>query len=1686
MTAKYIAIKILFAVLICGYAAEIRADDRVISPALGFQPAHSYAVSGIESIDKATGSLALHIPLAQLPDGAADFTAGVTLVYNDKYWETEPMGSTAALTESFTGGWRLAMMPTLAAEYVESKGEKDPCGYFLVAELFQLKLTNPDGSRNAMLLSNPVQKMSTSCASGTYRMSLLKNRNASSVWYTADGSFLRLEIDAPSKGGDWPSNSSWTLYRQDGSSVRYDVISGTAYLRDKNGNKITITRMTDPQGPVHWSEVMADDFGRSIRLDHFADGRDEVSQTGHNGPPLVWKIYYGSPGSIIPGSYICDHDLLTNCAFEALPLMVTSLELPNGLSYSFGYDRTAPFASNYRELRTVTMPTGARIEYGYRLDDNPNPTNYFHVLANPLTSKTLSANGEIIEKWNFSYDVMASTGDYSHSTHKAPDGGVTTYEFKTVSYKLGLQPNSGIIMKVVYPDGSIVNRDWQNNSPYEKPSSLSFANLWIRREYTTTADSSGNPVATSVKVFTVDRNGNTTSVEERGWLPYSPTLYDPSSAALIRKTAHTYLNGAGDSAGSTAADARAYSYASLSPVTVPRNLLTSTEIQDGGGAVKSRSQFGYAEADPARTVGNMTAEFHWDSTKPGFAAINPGTELTPANSIVKRYEYTVRGNLKKETDARNIATTYDYGNIAGCSPDNATVTDLYRTGTHQGQNGSAALMDWSYGYNCNSGKRTSTTDPNLLVTTVTYDNYGRPTTILDGDYRKTVHTYNDAALWIVTQKDVGSLNDQRNVSVLHYDQLGRIRLSHQLESAVADPYSAAADESAGILTDTKYVFSLNRNEMWTSNPYRVAETNAATRGWTVKRMDKMGRVCVEEWFAGAAAPAVAANCAASSGATGSITYKYNSLSNSTVEEVSDAAGRTIQLYRDVPGRLIAVREDPATARYDTYYQYDPLDDLTASRQAGPCSASNPVASPCGGGQVRSFAYDSLKRLSAATNPEMDGNTLHYGYDENGNVTSKSGSGSAALLVSYSYDSLNRVKTRDYGDGITPPVTYCYDGTSWSGGFGGCNGAPATPFRGHLTEAGSTVSRTSYAYNTAGQITGSTQTTAGNSYSFSYAYNASFSLTSVTYPSGRRFLAEYDDAGRAARLWGQSGASLKDYAGSATNPVKYAAHGGINSVTLGNGIEETHGYNSRLQTVRIQAGGLLTLWNCYQASDDASCPALIATTVNSGDIQGQKIARGNQGWTQKFTYDAMNRLSASSETAETGGWQQTYGYDPFGNRWISGASGLPANPLIPSSAGAFSAATNRFSGMAGYDARGNLKSYGSYTLIYDGDDRIIAASGVAPSVRHEYDAEGRRVRMHLCSGVATCAAGPDASTTVYIYDAFGKLAAEYGPASASAGTGYFTLDHVGSTRLETDAAGQPVKCSDYLPFGEEIPVGNGGRSSCFAAGDNKIKFAGKERDTATGLDFSMARYYSGSQGRFTSVDPLNIPALQKSAPKQFAAILSNPQNWNGYAYAHNNPLKKVDPDGYLTIIVAGTWNSLREWQNSAFRAQVEKTFGETAVLLPNNFMGNSVQARSAAAKQLISIIAAHKFAPGEKLNIVAHSHGGNAVAEATQTGIPHKIDTLVTMGTPIRPDYQFNESKIGLHLNVFSNHDKVQPAGGMTYDMGGSLIPGIIPASRTVNLPGVKNLDATSEAGGHSQLWKKPGTWANIVAPEIKK
>jgi RHS repeat-associated protein len=105
---------------------------------------------------------------------------------------------------------------------------------------------------------------------------------------------------------------------------------------------------------------------------------------------------------------------------------------------------------------------------------------------------------------------------------------------------------------------------------------------------------------------------------------------------------------------------------------------------------------------------------------------------------------------------------------------------------------------------------------------------------------------------------------------------------------------------------------------------------------------------------------------------------------------------------------------------------------------------------------------------------------------------------------------------------------------------------------------------------------------------------------------------------------------------------------------------------------------------------------------------------------------------------------------------------------------------------------------------------------------------------------------------YVYGAKGLIAT----IEPSIGTKYTTADHLGTPRVVTNSSGGVVSRHDYKPFGEEAGSGIGGRTTGmgFSVADGvRQKFTRKERDVETGLDYFLARYFSSTQGRFTSPD-----------------------------------------------------------------------------------------------------------------------------------------------------------------------------------------------------------------------------------------
>lgn len=171
----------------------------------------------------------------------------------------------------------------------------------------------------------------------------------------------------------------------------------------------------------------------------------------------------------------------------------------------------------------------------------------------------------------------------------------------------------------------------------------------------------------------------------------------------------------------------------------------------------------------------------------------------------------------------------------------------------------------------------------------------------------------------------------------------------------------------------------------------------------------------------------------SSASNGAVTTTYSA----NQVTVTDQAGKTRRSITDGLGRMTRVDEADSTGSLGTVasptqptsYVYDVLDDLVKVTQ---------------GGQSRYFAYDSLKRLLRARNPEQDINTnlspaltdpvtnnsqwcVKYDYDLDSNLSQKTDTRN--ITTNYNYDFLNRITSRAYTNDpqSTPAVNYFYDG-----------------------------------------------------------------------------------------------------------------------------------------------------------------------------------------------------------------------------------------------------------------------------------------------------------------------------------------------------------------------------------------------------------------------------------------------------------------------------------------------------------------------------------------------------------------------------------------------------------------------------------------------------------------------------------
>ena len=126
-----------------------------------------------------------------------------------------------------------------------------------------------------------------------------------------------------------------------------------------------------------------------------------------------------------------------------------------------------------------------------------------------------------------------------------------------------------------------------------------------------------------------------------------------------------------------------------------------------------------------------------------------------------------------------------------------------------------------------------------------------------------------------------------------------------------------------------------------------------------------------------------------------------------------------------------------------------------------------------------------------------------------------------------------------------------------------------------------------------------------------------------------------------------------------------------------------------------------------------------------------------------------------------------------------------------------------------------------------------------------------------------------------------------PDPANNGLFHIYADHLGSTGSLSDSSGGyiPNSHAKYTPFGDwrTEPTATAGHRYYTNHKHNNLGNGAND----LGLIYMNARYYLPGVGRFASADTV-VPNA------------ANPQSYNRYSYAYNNPIKLFDPSGHIAI------------------------------------------------------------------------------------------------------------------------------------------------------------------------------------------
>lgn len=937
-----------------------------------------------------------------------------------------------------------------------------------------------------------------------------------------------------------------------------------------------------------------------------------------------------------------------------------------------------------------------------------------------------------------------------------------------------------------------------------------------------------------------------------------------------------------------------YEYDNYAADTNHEPLLVRADISKNCIQLDAARQCVFPPPNIFRERGNLTSET---------VLIDAANE---SNGTIRTYKkYDVAGNVIKSKDALGNESRIEYDDAFADGQTRPFKNFAYPTQSitpapdPSGQKGLTEGFTTSAVFDYDTGLVTSKKDTNNQETTTSYV---RPDGIVDPLNRAQKISYPDGGWVSYEYGDAPGNIYVRTRTLRDFYPTQQVSDAYQYYDNFLRPtrsYSFSPNQTAAgwIASEIKYDALGRAREV--SNPVRVQNPGGAITNavWTTTSYDFSGRQI---------------DITTSDGSKTITAYfglkvmATDQAKKSRLTEL-DGLGRlvkVIEFNRQVPSPYVL--EEPNSTDFLCTYEYDALDNLKKVTLTEPSQTYS---------QIRTFNYDSVKRLIFASNPESGNAT--YSYDNNNNLKTKIDARN--VKTDFDYDNLNRLIQKRYSVIGTPPTGYSptptvdvfYDGKGMPGGINAPNLS-----KDRLTATKSSVSQTIYTgFDTLGRVISNLQIVDPNTqtpqiFAMEYTYNLAGEMKTMKYPSGKIVSTLHDSSGKITGTKKLNGDYYLGGGPNGANRVQYTPSGSVEALRLGNGKWEHTVYNDRLRPIETGLGNSPTDSSIFRL--DYKYGKLVNgqndLSQDNGNLERQVITvPGVAAFTQSYDYDQLNRLTFAKEVRNDGMeiWRQGFSYDRFGNRSIVQN---PSN-TTPDLAGTnFTINQNdnkiTSSGFV-YDAAGNLLEYpdpsGLLSFDYDGENKqTLSRLNQAQQATYFYDGDGKRIKKVSGSGSAT-------QITVYVYSSTGQLLTEYSNQVNNTGRiGYVTPDHLGSTRIITNKDGSVRTRQDYLPFGEEVVSSlsvNGRQNiSAYNSGDINQKFTGQERDQETGLDFFKSRYYSSSLGRFTSPDEFSGGAIDffaaaASSKPTFYADPTNPQTFNKYQYGFNNPLRYVDPDGH---------------------------------------------------------------------------------------------------------------------------------------------------------------------------------------------